>query len=39
MREWLLVHRARTRSPREFAVEADEIATVPEEEQQELALI
>ena len=37
--EWLSVQSARELYQREIAIEADEIATVPEEEQQELELI
>src|SRR5215467_16075975 len=39
MGEWLSVQSARELNQRQLAVEAEEIATVPEEEQQELALI
>jgi VIT1/CCC1 family predicted Fe2+/Mn2+ transporter len=39
MGEWLSVQSARELYQREIAIEADEIATVPEEEQQELELI
>lgn len=39
MGEWLSVQSARELYQREIAIEADEITAVPEEEQQELALI
>ena len=39
MGEWLSVQSARELNQRQLAIEAEEIATVPEEEQQELALI
>src|SRR5207244_8612343 len=39
MGEWLSVQSARELNQRQLAVEAEEIETVPEEEQQELALI
>jgi VIT1/CCC1 family predicted Fe2+/Mn2+ transporter len=39
MGEWLSVQSARELNQRQIAIEAEEIATVPEEEQQELALI
>jgi VIT1/CCC1 family predicted Fe2+/Mn2+ transporter len=39
MGEWLSVQSARELNQRQIAIEAEEIETVPEEEQQELALI
>ena len=39
MGEWLSVQSARELNQRQLAIEAEEIETVPEEEQQELALI
>ena len=39
MGEWLSVQSSRELSQRQLAIEADEIRTVPQEEQQELALI
>ena len=39
MGEWVSVQSARELSQRQLAIEADEIAAVPQEEQQELALI
>jgi VIT1/CCC1 family predicted Fe2+/Mn2+ transporter len=39
MGEWLSVQSARELNQRQLAIEAEEITTVPEEEQQELALI
>jgi len=39
MGEWLSVQSARELNQRQLAIEAEEIETIPEEEQQELALI